>query len=271
MNDGTKEDPMLQVSNISVVYSNVIQVLKGVSLSVRYGQIVSLLGSNGAGKTTTLRAISGLLKPENGRVTEGSIIYDGRSIRNAPPETITRLGIIQVLEGRQPFKHLTVEENLRVGTATRWGRPYRRDLQMVYDYFPPLHALRHKLAGYCSGGELQMLVIGRALMAHPRLLLLDEPSLGLAPYIVRDIFRIVRRINQERRATILLVEQNANMALQLAHYGYVMENGKVVLEGEASDLSRNPDVREFYLGVGASGALKDYTGVKSYKRRKRWL
>ncbi len=271
MSDSTKDHPILQINNISVVYSNVIQVLKGVSLSVRCGQIVSLLGGNGAGKTTTLRAISGLLKPENGRVTEGSIVYDGRPIHNAPPETITRLGIIQVLEGRQPFKHLTVEENLRVGTATRWGRPYKEDLRMVYDYFPPLHALRHRLAGYCSGGELQMLVIGRALMAHPKLLLLDEPSLGLAPYIVRDIFRIVRRINQERRATILLVEQNANMALQLAHYGYVMENGKVVLEGEASDLRNNPDVREFYLGVGASGVLKDYTGVKSYRRRKRWL
>jgi branched-chain amino acid transport system ATP-binding protein len=271
MERNSEEHHILQINNVSVVYSDVIQVLKGVSLSVKRGQIVSLLGSNGAGKTTTLRAISGLLKPENGRVTEGSITYEGRSIHNAPPETITRLGIIQVLEGRQPFKHLTVEENLRVGTATRWGKPYKRDLQAVYEYFPPLHALRHRLAGYCSGGELQMLVIGRALMAHPKLLLLDEPSLGLAPYIVRDIFRIVRRINQERKTTILLVEQNANMALQLAHYGYVMENGKVVLEGQARDLTRNPDVREFYLGVGSSGGLKNYREIKSYKRRKRWL
>jgi branched-chain amino acid transport system ATP-binding protein len=267
-----KDDILLQLNNISVVYSDVIQILKGVSLAIQKGQIVSLLGSNGAGKTTTLRAISGLLKPENGAVTEGSIEYEGRSIQNAAPETITRLGIIQVLEGRPPFEHLSVEENLRVGTAARRGRAStKEDLDLVYHYFPPLQARRRSLSGYCSGGELQMLAIGRALMARPRLLLLDEPSLGLAPLLVKEIFAIVGRINEEQGTTIVLVEQNANMALQLAHYGYVMENGKIVMEGAASDLRENPDVKEFYLGVASSGTLKTYKDVKSYKRRKRWL
>jgi branched-chain amino acid transport system ATP-binding protein len=264
-------DTLLQLNNITVVYSDVIQVLKGVSLQVRKGQIVSLLGSNGAGKTTTLKAISGLLKPENGRVTEGNIIYEGQNIQNSSPEAITRLGIIQVLEGRQPFKNLTVDENLKVGTATRWGKPFKKDLDLMYGYFPPLVARRNRLAGFCSGGELQMLVIGRALMAHPKLLLLDEPSLGLAPFLVRDIFRIIKRINEEQGTTIVLVEQNANMALQIAHYGYVMENGKIVMEDEAKSLRENPDVKEFYLGTAASGAAKSYKDVKSYKRRKRWL
>ena len=261
----------LRLNNISVVYSDVIQVLKGVSLFVRRGQIVSLLGSNGAGKTTTLKAISGLLKPENGKVTEGTIEYDHEPIQNSSPEAITRCGIIQVLEGRQEFKYLTVEENLKVGTATRWGRPYRNDLDLVYEYFPPLYTRRKSLAGYCSGGELQMLVIGRALMAQPRLLLLDEPSLGLAPLLVGEIFRIIKRINAEQETTIMLVEQNANMALQIAHYGYVMENGKIVLESEADELRSNPDVKEFYLGMAASGTTKSYAAVKAYKRRKRWL
>jgi branched-chain amino acid transport system ATP-binding protein len=262
---------LLQLNNISVVYSDVIQVLKGVSLIVKKGQIVSLLGSNGAGKTTTLKAISGLLKPENGKVTEGTIYYDGQPIQNSAPEKITRLGIIQVLEGRQPFKYLTVEENLRVGTATRWGKPFKKDLELVYHYFPPLAARRKRLAGYCSGGELQMLVLGRALMAHPKLLLLDEPSLGLAPVLVKDIFGIVKRINEEQKTTLILVEQNANMALQIAHYGYVMENGKIVLEETAKNLRENPDIKEFYLGTMASGVTKSYRDVKSYKRRKRWL
>jgi branched-chain amino acid transport system ATP-binding protein len=267
-----KNNILLQLNNISVVYSDVIQILKGVSLAIQKGQIVSLLGSNGAGKTTTLRAISGLLKPENGAVTEGSIEYEGRSIQNAAPETITRRGIIQVLEGRPPFEHLTVEENLRVGTAARSGRAStKEDLDMVYHYFPPLQARKKSLSGYCSGGELQMLAIGRALMARPRLLLLDEPSLGLAPLLVKEIFEIVGLINKEQGTTIILVEQNANMALQLAHYGYVMENGKIVMEGAASDLRENPDVKEFYLGVASSGTLKSYKDVKSYKRRKRWL
>jgi branched-chain amino acid transport system ATP-binding protein len=262
---------VLQLNNISVVYSDVIQVLKGVSLAVQDHQVVSLLGGNGAGKTTTLRAISGLLKPENGKVTEGAIQYDGVCIQNASPEEITRLGIIQVLEGRQPFKNLTVEENLRVGTATRWGKPFRRDLEMVYDYFPPLRARRKRLAGYCSGGESQMLAIGRALMAHPKLLLLDEPSLGLSPALVKDIFTIVKRINQEQGTAIVIVEQNANMALQLAHYGYVMEQGKIVLEGQAPAVRENPDVKEFYLGISACGTLRNYADLKAYKRRKRWL
>jgi branched-chain amino acid transport system ATP-binding protein len=268
------DDVLLQINNISVVYSDVIQILKGVSLAIRKRQIVSLLGSNGAGKTTTLRAISGLLKSENGAVTEGTIEYECRSIQNAAPETITRLGIIQVLEGRPPFEHLTVEENLKVGTAARSRSTHastKEDLDLVYHYFPSLLARRKFLAGYCSGGELQMLAIGRALMARPRLLLLDEPSLGLAPLLVKDIFEIVGRINKEQGTTIVLVEQNANMALQLAHYGYVMENGKIVMEGEASDLKENPDIKEFYLGVASSGLLKSYKGVKSYKRRKRWL
>lgn len=269
---GLMEDNVrLLVNNISVVYSDVIQVLKGVSLIIRKGQVVSLLGSNGAGKTTTLKAISGLLKSENGKVTEGSVEYDGRPVQNSSPEEITRKGIIQVLEGRQEFKYLTVEENLRVGTATRWGKPYQQDLELVYRYFPALLSRKKALAGYCSGGELQMLVIGRALMAHPQLLLLDEPSLGLAPLLVKEIFQIIRRINQEQGTTLLVVEQNANMALQIAHYGYVMENGKIVLESNAADLRENPDVKEFYLGTAASGALKSYKDVKAYKRRKRWL
>ena len=261
----------LVINNISVVYSDVIQVLKGVSLTIREGQVVSLLGSNGAGKSTTLKAISGLLKPENGKVTEGSIEYDGKPVQNSSPEEITRKGIIQVLEGRQEFKYLTVEENLRVGTATRWGKPYQKDLELVYGYFPALLARKKAMAGYCSGGELQMVVIGRALMAHPKLLLLDEPSLGLAPILVKEIFQIIRRINEEQRTTLLVVEQNANMALQIAHYGYVMENGKIVMESAAEELRENPDVKEFYLGTAASGALKSYKNVKAYKRRKRWL
>ena len=266
-----KDNLLLQLNNISVVYSDVIQVLKGVSLKVEKNNIISLLGSNGAGKTTTLKAISGLLKPENGKVTDGNLIYDGKAIQNSAPEDITRMGIIQVLEGRQPFKYLTIEENLRVGTATRWGKPYKKEMEMIYAYFPALVERRKTLAGYCSGGELQMLVMGRALMAHPRLLLLDEPSLGLAPLIVKEIFRIIKRVNEEQGTTIVLVEQNANMALQIAHYGYVMENGKIVMEGKASELIENPDVKEFYLGMGASGAAKSYKDVKSYKRRKRWL
>ena len=266
-----KDNTRLLINNMSVVYSDVIQVLKGVSLTIKKGQIVSLLGSNGAGKTTTLKAISGILKPENGKVTEGSIEYDGESVQNSSPEEITRKGIIQVLEGRQEFKYLTVEENLRVGTATRWGKPYQKDLDMVYRYFPALVERKKALAGYCSGGELQMLVIGRALMAHPSLLLLDEPSLGLAPLLVREIFLIIRRINQEQASTLLIVEQNANMALQIAHYGYVMENGKIVMESDAEDLRENPDVKEFYLGTSGTGESKSYRDVKSYKRRKRWL
>jgi len=266
-----EDNILLKINNISVVYSDVIQILKAVSLDIPKGQIVSLLGSNGAGKTTTLKAVSGILKPENGKVTEGTIDYEGHNIQNSAPEIVTRLGIIQVMEGRQPFKYLTVEENLRVGTATRWRKPYKKDLEMVYHYFAPLVYRKHSLAGYCSGGELQMLVMGRALMAQPRLLLLDEPSLGLAPMLVKEIFEIVKKINKEQGTTLMLVEQNASMALQIADFGYVMENGKIVLEGDAKDLIENPDVKEFYLGVAATGAIKTYKDVKSYKRRKRWL
>lgn len=262
---------LLQLNNISVVYSDIIQILKGISLTVREKQIVCLLGSNGAGKTTTLRAISGLLKPENGKVTDGAIEFGGRFIQNAAPETITRLGIIQVLEGREPFKNLTVDENLRVGTAARGGRYFKQDLELVYQYFPALLARRKTLAGYCSGGELQMLAIARALIARPRLLLLDEPSLGLAPLLVNEIFEIIKRINEEQETTIILVEQNANMALQVAHFGYVMENGAIVLEGEARELRQNPDVKEFYLGIADAGTFKTYREIKSYRRRKRWL
>jgi len=265
------QSSIVELNNISVVYSDVVQVLKGVSLKVPKGQIVSLLGSNGAGKTTTLRAISGLLKPENGKVTEGTIYYQGRPIQNCSPEEITRLGIIQVLEGRQPFQYLTVEENLRVGTATRWGKPYKEELELVYNYFPALASRKNRQAGYCSGGELQMLVMGRAMMAHPQLLLLDEPSLGLAPLVVKSIFEIIQRINKEQGTTVVLVEQNANMALRIAHFGYVMENGRIVLEGPSSDLRKNPDMKEFYLGTAKAEINTAYANIKSYKRRKRWL
>jgi len=267
----TADEIILQLNNISIVYSDVIQVLKGVSLSVKKNAIVSLLGSNGAGKTTTLKAVSGLLKPENGKVTDGTIIYHGTEIQNQSPETITRKRIIQVLEGRQPFKYLTVEENLKVGTAIRWGKPFKKDLELVYDYFPALWNRKKTLAGFCSGGELQMLVMGRALMAHPELLLLDEPSLGLAPMVVKEIFQIIQRIKKEQGTTIILVEQNARMALLISDYGYVMENGKIVMEGTSDSLVQNPDIKEFYLGMGASGTFRSYRNVKSYRRRKRWL
>ncbi len=265
------DSAILEINNISVVYSDVIQVLKGVSLAVKKRSITSLIGSNGAGKTTTLKAVSGLLKTENGRVTDGTISFNGLPIQNCAPEVITRKGIIQVLEGRQPFKYLTVEENLIVGTAIRWQKPYKKDLEMVYHYFPAIMKRRKMLAGYCSGGELQMIVMGRALMAHPVLLLLDEPSLGLAPMVVSEIFEIIKKIREEQETSIILVEQNANMALQISDYGYVMENGKIVMEGAAKNLVENPDIKEFYLGMGASGALKAYKDVKSYRRRKRWL
>ncbi|MCD6560343.1 MAG: ABC transporter ATP-binding protein [Deltaproteobacteria bacterium] len=265
-----KNDAGLLLNNISVVCSDVMQVLKGVSLFIKKGDIVSLPGSNGAGKTTTFKAISGLLKPENGRVAEGSIEYDGRPVQNSAAEEIPRMGIIQALEGRQEFKYPAIEENLRAGTATRWGKPYRKDLDMVYDYFPALLRRKKALAGYCSGGELQMLAIGRVLMAHPALLMPDELPLGLAPFLVKEIFQILKRINHEHGTTLMIVEQNANISLQIAHYGYVMENGKIVMESDAEGLFANPDVKEFYLGTSASGALKSCKNIKSYKRRKRW-
>lgn len=262
---------LLEVNNIEVVYKDIIQVLRGVSLKVPEGHITALLGPNGAGKTTTLRAISGLLVPEDGEVVSGSILYRGENIANKPPEAIVLKGIVQVPEGRRVFKHLTVEENLRVGAATRRDREVRQDLERIYHYFPKLVMLRNRLAGYCSGGEQQMLAIGRALLARPKLLLLDEPSLGLAPLLVHEIFDIVAQINAEEGVSVLVVEQNARVALSVAHYGYIMESGRIALEGSRAYLEENPDVKEFYLGVAKSGGRKSFKDVKSYRRRKRFM
>ncbi len=263
---------MLKLSNVEVTYVSVILVLRGISLEVADGAIVALLGANGAGKSTTLKAISGLLGTEEGEVTRGSIEFDGHRIDKLNPEQTAKLGIIQVVEGRQVLEHLTVEENLRVGGSVyKRGSNIRRDLDMVYSYFPKLKMLRNNTSGYLSGGESQMLVIGRALMAHPRLLLLDEPSLGLSPLMVREIFEIIKRINEEDKTSILLVEQNAMAALRLAEYGYVMENGRIVLDGPSSVLLDNEDIKEFYLGLSEVGGKKSFRDVKHYKRRKRWL
>ena len=263
---------MLKVNNVEVIYSNAILVLKGVSLQVEDGHIVTLLGSNGAGKTTTLRAISGLLKTQLGEVTDGNIEFNGKRIDKMGPEEIVARGIVQVMEGRRVLEHLTTEENLRAVPRRHGdGAGLRRDLNMVYDYFPKLKDLRNNTSGYLSGGEQQMLVIGRALMAHPNLVLLDEPSLGLAPILVEEIFGIVKRINSEEKASVLLVEQNAMAALIIAEYGYVMEDGRVVLDGPGDKLRDNEDIKEFYLGLSEVGARKSYKEVKHYKRRKRWL
>jgi len=263
---------MLRVNNIEVVYHDVILVLRGVSLSVDEGQIVALLGANGAGKTSTLKAISGLLRTEVGKVSHGDIHFNGRRIDRQGPEEIARSGIIQVLEGRRVLEQLTVEENLSVASYILKDRSGAHEyLEKVYGYFPRLRSLKHQRSGYISGGEQQMMLISRALMAHPRLMLLDEPSLGLAPLLVQEIFQIIRRINHEEKTAILLVEQNAIAALDIASYGYVMENGRVVLDGTAADLEKNEDVKEFYLGFGALSERKSYRDVKHYKRRKRWL
>ncbi len=263
---------MLNLNNVEVIYDDVILVLKGMSMEVREGQIVALLGSNGAGKSTTLKAISGLLKPEDGEVTDGEITFFDQPIHNLGPSRIVRMGIFQVMEGRRVFEHLTVEENLRAGAYTARGRRnFARDLEMVYGYFPRLKERRHQTAGYLSGGEQQMLAIGRALMAHPKLMMLDEPSLGLAPLLVREIFDIIQRINKEQNTTILLVEQNARLALGVCDYAYIMENGRIVLAGDPQTLADNADVREFYLGLTEVGQRKSYRDVKHYKRRKRWL
>ncbi len=263
---------MLTLNNVEVIYNDIILVLKGMSMHVPEGQIVGLLGSNGAGKSTTLKAISGLLKPEDGEVTDGSIEYRGEPIHNRDAEDIVRMGIFQVMEGRRVFEHLTVEENLIAGAYTRSDSAgVRKDIDMVYEYFPRLKERREQTAGYLSGGEQQMLAIGRALMARPRLMMLDEPSLGLAPILVREIFDIIARINVEHHTTILLVEQNANLTLGVAHYAYIMENGRIVLEGAPDELRQNADVREFYLGLTEVGQRKSYREVKHYKRRKRWL
>ena len=263
---------MLSVNNIEVIYHSVILVLRGVSFQIETGQVVSLLGPNGAGKSTTLKAISGLLSSEQGEVTRGSISWDDKSINGQSAESIVRKGIIQVVEGRQIFQHLTVEENLRVGSmAFEGGRQYKADLAKVYEYFPRLKLLRKRTAGYLSGGEGQMLVIGRALMGHPRLIMLDEPSLGLAPLLVKEIFNIVDDIRKQENVSVLLVEQNARAALELTDYGYVMENGRIVLDGPVEQLRDNEDIKEFYLGLNTSGERKSYRDVKHYKRRKRWL
>ena len=263
---------LLNVNNIEVIYDHVILVLKGVSLEVPEGRIVTLLGANGAGKTTTLKAISNLLRVERGEVTKGSIEYRGQRVDRLNPSALVRQGVIQVMEGRHPFGHLTCEENLLTGAYTRHdGRTaMQRDLDMVYSYFPRLAERRHAKAGYVSGGEQQMMVIGRALMARPKLILLDEPSMGLAPQLVAEIFDIVARLNREEGVSFLLAEQNATVALRVADYGYVLENGRVVLDGDAETLRSNEDVKEFYLGLGTAGR-RSYRDVKHYRRRKRWL
>jgi len=265
-------EPLLAVNNIEVIYHNVVLVLKGMSLKVNKGQIVTVLGNNGAGKTTTLKAISGLLKSEDGEVTDGSIYFQGQPIDRKYPEEIVRMGIFQVMEGRRVFEDLTVDENLMAGGHTNKGRSLMREhMRMVYDYFPRLKARKNVLAGYISGGEQQMLVIGRGLMSTPTLMLLDEPSMGLSPLLVSEIFRIIQQINAEEGVSILLVEQNARLALSIANHGYVMENGRIVLDDSVEKLKENADVREFYLGLTEVGKKKSYRDVKHYKRRKRWL
>ncbi len=263
---------MLKLNNIEVTYLNVIRVLHGVSLTVEDGQIIALLGANGAGKSTTLKAISGLLHIEEGEVTDGTIEWNGERIDKKNAEYIGKLGIIQALEGRHVFEHLTTEENLLVGAHNRKNRhTVKSDMEMVYDYFPRLKELRRNTAGYLSGGEQQMLVIGRSMMARPKLMMLDEPSLGLAPLLVEEIYNIIKRFNTESKTSVLLVEQNVRIALSIANYGYVMENGRIVLDGSADFLKNNEDVKEFYMGLSTVGTKKSYREVKHYKRRKRWL
>jgi branched-chain amino acid transport system ATP-binding protein len=260
---------LLQVNNIEVVYNDVILVLRGLSLDVPKGEIIALLGANGAGKSTTLKAISGLLKTEEGKVTRGDIRFGGERIDGIDPHMIVRRGIFQVMEGRRIIADMTCIENLRLGAFTRSDGEVKQDIERVFEYFPRLKE-RTGLAGYLSGGEQQMLAIGRALMARPKLILMDEPSMGLSPLLVKEVFGIIRRINQELGVTILLVEQNARMALSVASFGYVMEQGKVVLDGPAASLMDNEDVKEFYLG-GHGAERKSFRDIKSYKRRKRWL
>ena len=263
---------MLKVNNIEVTYHGVILVLRGVSLEVGDGKVVSLLGANGAGKSTTLKAISGLLKTEVGRVSRGTIHFDGQQIERSDPEELAKMGILQVMEGRRILEHLSVEDELLAsGYIVRKRFNLSKELERIYHYFPKLKDLRHHTSGYCSGGEQQMLVIGRALMSHPKLVLLDEPSLGLAPMLVQEIFGIVKAINEEEKVSFLIVEQNAVAALDVAEYGYVMENGRMVLDGTSAQLEKNEDVKEFYLGFGALSQRKSYRDVKHYKRRKRWL
>lgn len=268
-----RTEKQLEVNNIEVVYNDIVQVLRGVSLAVPYGSIVALLGTNGAGKTTTLRAISGLLKPVNGFIREGFIQFHGTDITNTLGTQVVKLGAVMVPEGRRVFKHLTVDENIRVGSITRkdGGARIRDDHELMYKHFPRLAKITHRMAGYCSGGEQQMIAIARALMAAPKMLMLDEPSLGLAPLLVKEIFENIKRINTEMNTTILVVEQNAKIALSISDYAYIMESGKIVLEGPSKELQENPDVKEFYMGITRGGGRKSFKEIKSYKRRKRWM
>ncbi|MGI9394920.1 MAG: ABC transporter ATP-binding protein [Boseongicola sp.] len=272
MLDAAKTDtPLLEVNNIEVIYNHVILVLKGVSLNVQEGGITALLGRNGAGKTTTLKAVSNLLKSERGEVTKGSISYRGENVQNMDPAALVKRGVIQVMEGRHCFEHLTVEENLLTGAYTRRDSgKIADDLELVYSYFPRLKERRKAQAGYTSGGEQQMCAIGRALMSRPETILLDEPSMGLAPQLVEEIFGIVKDLNEREGVSFLLAEQNTNVALRFAHYGYILESGRVVMDGLAADLRENPDVKEFYLGMSEEGR-KSFRDVRSYRRRKRWL
>lgn len=270
-NDTAPADALLQVNNVEVVYDHVILVLKGVSLSVPEGKIVALLGANGAGKTTTLKSISNLLRAERGEVTKGTIELAGEQVQDLSANDLVKRGCVQVMEGRHCFEHLTIEENLLTGAYTRGGgSAVKQDLEMVYDYFPRLKERRKSQAGYTSGGEQQMCAIGRALMARPKIILLDEPSMGLAPQLVEQIFEIVKKLNREEGVTILLAEQNTNVALRYADYGYILESGRVVMDGDADALLSNEDVKEFYLGLSTEGR-KNFREVKHYKRRKRWL
>lgn len=263
---------ILKINNIEVKYHEVILVIKGVSIEIPKGSIVALLGANGAGKSTTLKAISGLLKHEDGEVTDGSIEFMGKRIDRMGAEKIAKMGIVQVIEGRRVFEHLTVEENLKVGAHMRKsGRSVKEGLEMVYNYFPRLKEKRKEIAGFISGGEQQMTVVGRALMTSPELILLDEPSMGLAPLLVHEIFKIITRLNQDENISILLVEQNVKLALSVAPYAYVMENGRIVMDDTSEKLSENPDIKDFYLGLTDVGGRKSFRDVKHYKRRKRWL
>ncbi|WP_375281136.1 ABC transporter ATP-binding protein [Pseudooctadecabacter sp.] len=267
-----KVETLLDVNNIEVIYNHVILVLKGVSLSVPKGGITALLGGNGAGKTTTLKAVSNLLHSERGEVTKGTIEYRGKRVQDMDPETLVKMGVVQVMEGRHCFEHLTVEENLLTGAYTRTdgAAAIAAELEKVYHYFPRLKERRKSQAGYTSGGEQQMCAIGRALMSNPETILLDEPSMGLAPQLVEQIFEIVKSVNENEGVSFLLAEQNTNVALRFAHTGYILESGRVVMEGTAAELRENPDVREFYLGLSEEGR-KSYRDVRSYRRRKRWL
>lgn len=266
------DETLLEVNNIEVIYNHVILVLKGVSLSVPKGGIVALLGGNGAGKTTTLKAVSNLLHSERGEVTKGSVHYRGDRVQDLDPAALVKRGVIQVMEGRHCFEHLTVEENLLTGAYTRTDgkAAIQRDLEMVYHYFPRIKKRRKSQAGYTSGGEQQMVAMGRALMSRPETILLDEPSMGLAPQLVEQIFEIVKSVNENEGVTFLLAEQNTNVALRYAHYGYILESGRVVMDGPAAELRENPDVKEFYLGMSEEGR-KSFRDVRSYRRRKRWL